>query len=489
MANEYKRPTTVSGAATWTNIGNAYDGTGTSDNSTYSSATAGDKTEVWSDFGTTTETYTALTLHVVWEFVGTPVNDYFELEYSLDGGNNWETPIHTGQPSPTSKTDWNTSLSTSQDLSLIQVRAFLDKRSGPDAGIEARIWETYTDGEYTESAGDDEFGIADLTTAFTMPTPIGERDRHTSADFTSAFTMPTPVGTVITSHYGLCSLTSTSTIDVYETIEYDMGDIREAQFGIFDKTTTSTLFADGTVTGASGADRFGIADLISAFTLDAIAERDRHGSISLTSTSTMDVYETIEYDMSDIREAVFGIFDKSSTFTLFADAFIDSASFEFGVADLASVSTLDAIGERDRETSISLTSASTIGGIGERDRETSVSLTSTSTIGVVSSVDMEASIGLTSTSTLDAVSSVDKEASIGLTSTSTLGAIAHADNHFSASLTSTSILGISAWVAKNDYASAGLDSTLLPHLLQLQHLMLLVKEIEKHQLTLFQHLF
>ena len=156
MANEYLRPTTSS--ATFTNSASAYDGTGTGDNSTYASITAGDITDVWSGFSATTETYSALTLHVVHEFTGNASNDTYLLEYSLDGGTNWETPIMSGVPSATTKTDFSTSLSTSQDLTLIQVRGFLDKVGGPDSGIEARVWEIYTDGVYVPPV----FGVIQL---------------------------------------------------------------------------------------------------------------------------------------------------------------------------------------------------------------------------------------------------------------------------------------------------------------------------------------
>ena len=85
MANEYLRPTTAT-ALTWSNSASAYDGTDTGDNSTYASETAGDSTETWSGFSAAGQTYTALDLHVVHEFVGNASNDAYTLEYEQKSG-------------------------------------------------------------------------------------------------------------------------------------------------------------------------------------------------------------------------------------------------------------------------------------------------------------------------------------------------------------------------------------------------------------------
>ena len=252
MANEYLRPTTSSGG-TWTSPTNAYDGTTTSDNATYASETGGDSDIIWSGFTTAGFTYNTLTLHVVHEFVGTANDDTYLLQYSIDGGLTWETPIKTGTATANAKTDFSVTLSASQDLTLIQVNAFLDKIGGGDSGLEARVWEIYTDGEYTPII----YGTINLIT----PSPTLTINSYIEKFGNAGIVIPSP------------------TINVYETIEYVMDNF-------------------------SGGSVYGTVNLtIPSPTISINSKIDRFSSVGIVIPSpTIDVYETIEYVMGDTTE-------------------------------------------------------------------------------------------------------------------------------------------------------------------------------------------
>jgi hypothetical protein len=96
-----------------------------------------------------TKTYTSLTLktrHTVTTCV-TGATVYFD--YSTNGGSSW-TNLATYTAAQTSGVETSTSLSTSQDLSQLQVRVRLVVPSGLTA--RARLHEVWTEGAYVESS-------------------------------------------------------------------------------------------------------------------------------------------------------------------------------------------------------------------------------------------------------------------------------------------------------------------------------------------------
>ena len=141
----YSRPTTD--PANFTNPTFAHDGTDASDNSTYATATNLNTANVWSGFAAGSGTYLTLNLHVVYELVGNASNDTVHIEYSTNGGTGWTDVLADGIHNAITKTDSEISLSTSQDLTDIQVRVSGNKTGGPD-GQETRIWELYVVGTY-----------------------------------------------------------------------------------------------------------------------------------------------------------------------------------------------------------------------------------------------------------------------------------------------------------------------------------------------------
>lgn len=143
--DQYRRPTTNTG--TFTNPTQAYDGTGASDNSTYSDIANLNTTEVWSGFSAGTGTYATLNLHVVYELVGNASNDTINIQYSTNGGAGWTDILASAAHNAITKTDANISLSTGQDLTDVQVRVVGNKQAGPDNQT-IRIWEIYTVGTY-----------------------------------------------------------------------------------------------------------------------------------------------------------------------------------------------------------------------------------------------------------------------------------------------------------------------------------------------------
>ena len=131
MAIEYIKPSSWSGGS-FSNPTYAYDGTDTSDNSTYASEIGGDSTCTWSGLANATSgSITAVALKVTYEYPQDTSNDKRILQYSIDGGSNW-TDIESSGISAVSKTTTNISLSTSQTVSDVQVKLFFDKVGGGD---------------------------------------------------------------------------------------------------------------------------------------------------------------------------------------------------------------------------------------------------------------------------------------------------------------------------------------------------------------------
>ncbi len=433
MANEYLRPTT-SDYGNFTNASYAYDGSGTGDNSTYASETAGDTTEIWRGFASAGQTYTALTLHIIHEFTGNAGNDQYTLSYSLDGGNSWETPIKSGVPTAYSKVDTSITLSASQNTSQIQVKAFFDKVGGGDSGIEARIWEIYTDGEY----GISRYGEVAIT-----PSTILEIDGTVTSDATAS------------------DIVSSSTLKVHETIEYKMG--FDTVLGACAITSSSTVSTEG-----------GIGDGI------------EFAGISITSSSILKAHETIEYPMyNGIKFGACSIENISSTAVAIGQKVL------IGATVLAVAATMAAAGKRDiHASSDSLVATSSMSISSQCDRHADCSLLSgaalsvagddTNTLGQASIVSLSiliahetieydmgdpgaaeyGELSISSSSTLGVDSAIDRPGDLAISSASSMGADAYRDRNGLLNISSSSALAVDSTVDRNSASALSTTVTL-----------------------------
>lgn len=143
MAVEFSRPTADSGA--WLTPTLAYNGN-TGD---YGYTTAGTAQHLFTGVPATAKTYSALTIYVDMEWSPNAGNDHATLEYSLDGGGSW-IAFFTGVTTAIPRGLRQDSITPSQDLTLVQVRATLTKVGGADSGIFYRIHDMWLSGTYPD---------------------------------------------------------------------------------------------------------------------------------------------------------------------------------------------------------------------------------------------------------------------------------------------------------------------------------------------------
>jgi len=399
MAVEYLKPTTSAGGA-WSDPAYAYDGTDTSDNSTYASETAGDSVVIWSGVPDTTLTsITDVTLKVTYECTGTGSNDDFILDYSLDGGSTWETPIVDDQPfAPHSKTTSSDVLSTSQNIPNIQVRANFNKDAGADSGLEARIWDVRV--EVTGTAGGvTEYGQASFELDTTQ-SATASKVINADASFSTDSSLSAEASKIVLAD---ASFTLDTTLALNQSILYTMGVYRgdESAEASFDMDVS--LAADGTVTSGSvteygqasfsmdttlAVDALCIRNANMSFeadtTLEVSGERDREGSSSLTTEVTLDAEgerdresgASLTADVSlEADGTVTGVGDKWGEASLEADVSLSSASsvLRLATTSLALTASLAASGEVVRNADTSLSVDASLSALGEVVRNVDVS--------------------------------------------------------------------------------------------------------------------
>lgn len=452
MAIEYLKPTTSAGG-TWANPTYAYDGTDTSDNSTYASETTGDSSVTWSGIAATSLTsITDITLYVVHEFTGNATNDVYTLEYSLDGGNNWETPIMSGVPSATTKTAWNTSLSTSQDTSLIQVRAFLDKVGGGDSGIEARVWDIRA--EVTGTAEVIEWGTADINVPIETMTTTASVDWAGDADISSLSAMAITGALLLA---GASSISPTApTLEVFDTIEYDMSDIQSD--AVIEWGTVDIDVPLVTVSTDASVDWAGDASPSSTSAMSVDASVDWAGDSSLTSSSSVSVDGIADRGLdasltttAEITTAD-GTLDRGldSSLTTTTDLAVDAIADRGIDASITTTSTLavDRVMDLGGSASLTTTAALDITGTLQGVQWGDASLSSLSALSVDGSVDWKGQSSLTSTSGVATDGSIDREGQASISSTSGLAVDSSIDRNADSSLTTTAAIatdGIMDW--------------------------------------------
>lgn len=156
MAIEYKKPTTFAegGLLLWTDEPNCYDQSGT----------GGDETTFgYQDIGTDEypsirfytwetkeQTYTATTLKLKWKTSIQTGDDEFGIEYTKDGGSQWNDLVTKGVNRSSSYTTAEIALDANQDLTQVEIRVNSDKIKGGD-GCDLQISDIWTEG--TTSGG------------------------------------------------------------------------------------------------------------------------------------------------------------------------------------------------------------------------------------------------------------------------------------------------------------------------------------------------
>lgn len=139
------RPTTSTG--TWTNETLAYD----ADIDTFAYNPSSNSVETWSGLSTTETEFASVELNVSYDSITGTDSDTFLLEYSLDGGSSWETPIWSGTCQAITKTTFNVALGIDQDISDIQVRGEYDRNAPLIGTYTLRVFEIWVDAEVDNS--------------------------------------------------------------------------------------------------------------------------------------------------------------------------------------------------------------------------------------------------------------------------------------------------------------------------------------------------
>lgn len=151
---EIKKPTTFTEgtALLWTNEPNCYDQSGTGGDETtfgYQSLNGDDVPSIrFHTWETKGQTYTATVLKLKWKTSIQTGDDEFGIEYTKNGGSQWNDIVAKGANRSSSYTTAQISLDANQDLTQVEVRVNSDKVKGPD-NCDLQISDIWTEGTYT----------------------------------------------------------------------------------------------------------------------------------------------------------------------------------------------------------------------------------------------------------------------------------------------------------------------------------------------------
>ena len=167
---EIKKPTTFTEGTQllWSNELNCYDQSGTGGDETtfgYQSLNGDDipsiRFHTWETKG---QTYTATVLKLKWKTSIQTGDDKFGIEYTKNGGSNWNDLVAMGVNRSSSYATAEIALDANQDLSQVEVRVNSDKIKGPD-NCDLQISDIWTEGTYTEGAT---FPVNQIVSKITM---------------------------------------------------------------------------------------------------------------------------------------------------------------------------------------------------------------------------------------------------------------------------------------------------------------------------------
>lgn len=156
MATEVKKPTdfTEDASALWTDEALAYDQAGAGDETTLAyAAPEGDVAPsiTWHTWAIKGQTYTATVLKVKWDCVLLTGDDHWGIEYTKNGGGAWADLLADGLNRSATIVTTEIALDTNQDLTQVQIRLNIVQEKGSD-GHTVRIYDVWTEGEYTAGA-------------------------------------------------------------------------------------------------------------------------------------------------------------------------------------------------------------------------------------------------------------------------------------------------------------------------------------------------
>lgn len=153
MPTEIKKPIadTVDSGTGFTNPNQAYDFSDTGgDESTYADAyNAADFIHRFHTWASKGFTYTTTQLHIKWNTSGGFSDDQFAIQYTKDGGLQWNDLVPLGVHNETAIQDSNVALDANQDLTLVEVKVIFDRVGGGDKDT-VYLYDIWTEGTYIE---------------------------------------------------------------------------------------------------------------------------------------------------------------------------------------------------------------------------------------------------------------------------------------------------------------------------------------------------
>lgn len=443
MAYEYSKPTTSAG--TFSSPNDAFDGVGLDDASTYSYRTSGDASEEWYAFSSLTETITALTINVVWEFVGNGVDDEFQLDYSLDGGNSWETPITSGVQTARAKGVSSFSIPIDQILSNVRVRGGAVKNPPTDSGVSFNIWNIYLESTYG-GGGADVYGASALSASTTLAIS-GEVSIEGIADLSSSATLSVS-GTVAGDDTGFLVADSVSSTGWTDSLNAKAKDGSLATYTTVAITVTGILetFTFPLDVIPAGATIDGIEIEVTAKSsapsnnyLNSIGIYTSANGYSDTKSDATQYGQTLESrvygsptdlwgftaptrdDIQTIRAQYYGESTTTATRTISVDSILvkvyyteASGSTINGASALSSDATVAVSGGVTTKSSASLSATAVNNTVASLLLVSAVALSASATVAVSGGADRNTSSSLSSSTTLSVSGLVDKNAQIAL---------------------------------------------------------------------------